>query len=311
HENILAALDRCRHAKDGADAALRIVGALRVFWWDLGYVRLGLERAEEALCRPGAEGRTSVRALALYSAGGLAVRAGLLARANELLEESVGIARSLGDKMLLTKALSFLGVAQTNQGDLAGAKRSHAESVAIARELGDKLELAGSLHNLADMYRAEGDLNGAGILYEESLGLAREFGDWRDVANTLANIALVAAGRADPETARTRLIECFEVLERGEEVPIRGIALDVAACLAATIGDPERAARTSAAATAAWERVGASRESLDVRHYGPVISRVREALGPAGFDVACAAGRSLSVEAAIAETLRWLRAGET
>ncbi len=310
HENVLAALDRCRDSKDGAGTALRIVGALRNFWWDLGYVRLGLERAGEALNRPGSEARTAARALALYGAGGLAVRHGSLAQAKSLLEESVGIARSLGDRLLLTKALSYLGVVEANQGDHARARNHHTESVAIARELGDKLEVAGSLHNLADLYRAEGDLNGAAPFYEESLELTREFGDWRDVANTLANLALVAVGRGDLVKARTRLIECIEVAERGQEVPIRAVALDAAACLAASVGDSQRAARTFAAATAAWERIGASREPLDERHHAPIISRVREALGPSGYDAAWGAGRALSMEGAIAETLHWLRVCE-
>ncbi|MEK7316202.1 MAG: protein kinase [Candidatus Eisenbacteria bacterium] len=307
HENVLAALDQCRHVEDGVEAGLRIVGALRVFWWDLGYVRLGLQRAEEVLGRPGAEGPTRARALALYGAGSLAVRAGLLARANSLLEESVGIARSLGDRLLLAKSLSYLGVAQTNQGNCVEAKRAHSESVAIARELGDKLELAGSLHNLADLCRAQGDSNGAAQLYEESLGLAREFGDWRGVANTLANIALVAVWREDLETARTRMIECIEVAEQGSEIPIRAIALDVAAGLATAAGDSERAARTFAAASAAWQQVGASREPVDEWHYSRALASVRERLGPAGFEVASTAGRSMSVEAATTEALRWLK----
>ena len=99
------------------------------------------------------------------------------------------------------------------------------------------------------------------------------------------------------------------MVERGEEIPIRAIALDVCSGLAAAAGDPARSARTFAAATAAWDRVGASREPLDERHYARILSSVRETLGSDAFEAAFEVGRSLPMESAIAEALQWLKAG--
>jgi predicted ATPase len=51
HENVLAALEECERAPDGAEAALRIVSSLHRFWSLRGHFRIGEAAIDRALAR--------------------------------------------------------------------------------------------------------------------------------------------------------------------------------------------------------------------------------------------------------------------
>src|SRR5579884_1453224 len=73
HDNLRMALEWCRAEEDaGAEAGLRLAGALWRFWRVRGYLSEGRERLEAALAQASASERTAQRAKALYGLAALA-----------------------------------------------------------------------------------------------------------------------------------------------------------------------------------------------------------------------------------------------
>src|SRR5262249_29497658 len=106
HENLRAVRAWCRRAEDGAEAGLRLAGALWRFWEVRGYTTEGRANLAEALGRERAAGRTSERARALNGAGVLAWRQGDYAAARTFYEESLAIQRELENRGGIAWALN-------------------------------------------------------------------------------------------------------------------------------------------------------------------------------------------------------------
>jgi predicted ATPase len=92
-ENLLAAHASCDHVPNGADAGLRLVYAIKPYWFNRGLLGLGYSVTREALARAGAQGRSRARCGGLADAGQIAFFLGRYAEARTLLEESLAIAR--------------------------------------------------------------------------------------------------------------------------------------------------------------------------------------------------------------------------
>ena len=96
-ENLLSAHAWCDDAPGGAESGLKLASSMRRYWMTRGLLGLGLRVTVEALGRPGAQQRTLARWEALFDAGQLGVWMGRYAEAQAYLEESLAIARELGD----------------------------------------------------------------------------------------------------------------------------------------------------------------------------------------------------------------------
>jgi predicted ATPase/transcriptional regulator with XRE-family HTH domain len=139
----------------GAEAELRLAGALFWFWDMRGYSSEGRRWLEGALARINGPTHTAAWATALYAAGGLAASQG---DSRARLEESVAIWRELGDRRGLALALSVgtsLGWAMLKERRVAAARALFAEGVALWRELGDRWGLAWALWSLSAAVRRD------------------------------------------------------------------------------------------------------------------------------------------------------------
>ena len=97
-ENFLAAHAWAGQSREGAGPGLGLAWALKPYWINRGLLDLGLRLTVEALARPGAEGRTHARCRGLFDAGQIGTYMGRYAEAQGYLEESLAIAREIGDK---------------------------------------------------------------------------------------------------------------------------------------------------------------------------------------------------------------------
>ncbi len=97
-KNLLAAHAWCDHVSDGAAFGLRLVHAAHPYWFLRGLMGLGHRVAVAALARPGTQGRTLERSRGLFEAGQLCGFMGRYEEAKALLDESLNIARDLGDR---------------------------------------------------------------------------------------------------------------------------------------------------------------------------------------------------------------------
>ena len=208
-ENLRTALAWCEAEPDGAEAGLRLAGALWQFWWVCGEYGEGRRHLARALAR---EGRpTAARAGALQAAASLAYGQADLTAAQPLYRESLEVHRQLGDRAGTAEAAGGLGNVRRDEGDYAAARGHYEEALALFREAGHTRGVAWSLGNLGSVLLPQGELAAAKALYEESLGLYRELGDERGVAWSLSGLSDVASEQGDVATARTLVQESLGI----------------------------------------------------------------------------------------------------
>jgi len=305
-ENVLAAHAWCDDAEEGGQLGLRLVSALRRYWIMRGVLGLGHRVTLEALGRAGAQQRDFARCRAFFDAGQLGSWMGRYAEAQRYLEESLAIARELGDLSSVAAALQPLALALLGQGDVAAARGYLEEALALERKRGEPREVAAVLNALAQIHRVQGDLEAAEPLYENVLAIARERSDREIIAIGLLNLAMVAIGRGSPERAGAMLREAQVIAEELGSRPLGQSVLEVCAGLAASRAEWEQAVRFFGAAEAQTGKTGLHRDPADDAFLTPLIARARDGLGPKAFEAASAAGRGLTDELAIAQVREWL-----
>ena len=305
-ENLLSAHRWCDREPGGGELGLKLASSLRHYWIFRGLLGLGHRVTVESLRRPGVEQRGLARWSTLFQAGQLCSWMARYAEAQGYLEESLAIARELGDKQLIEKVLQPLGLAAHGQGDPDKARAHFEEALALAQELGNRRELAAAQNALAQLHRAEGDLDTAQPLYENVLSLARELEDRQSIAIALLNLAMVSIARGAGDRARAMLLEVSAIVEEIDSEPLGQSVLEVCAGLGALDGEFERAARHYGAVEAQTERTGLRRDPTDDAFLAPLIESARKALGAAAFAGFEAAGRALPFEKAMHEARMWL-----
>jgi hypothetical protein len=114
---------------------------------------------------------------------------------------------------------------------------------------------------------------------------------------SLAYIALLT-GRA--REARGLLSGTLDYLASSGDPEATADVLELAACIAAELGEGPRAARLAGAASALRELVGMPIPQEDVEVLEGYLSRVRTATAPGEWEAELATGRTLTQEQAVA-----------
>jgi len=204
HDNLRAALQWSLE-RDGIrdkEVALRLGGALMVFWLIRGYASEGQIFFERALAAR--EGVTiSVRAKTLVAASGLLINQGDTDRAEVLCKESLALYRKLGETLGIALSLYLLGGIARTRGDLVVAHSLIEEALALWKDVGEKERIANSLLQLGLMANLQGEYVRARGLLEESLALHKELGNKGGMADALFQLAQVLFfSQSDPTTMR-------------------------------------------------------------------------------------------------------------
>ena len=305
-ENLLAAHTSCDRVANGAEYGLRLVYAIKPYWFNRGLLGLGYAVTTEALGRPGAQTRSRARCGGLADAGQIGFFLGRYAEARGLLEESLAIARELGDRKLVEAVLQPLGMACLGRGDVSSARRHLAEALALARELGNKRELASALNALGQLHRMEGELDAAEPIYGDVVALARELGNRDIIAIGLLNLAMVSIGRGSTGNARGMLLEVLAIAAEIGSKPAEQSVFEVSAGLAAARADWTVAARYFGIAEAQAAKTGLRRDPTDEAFLAPYVAKARGALGTEAFAAAQSAGAIQGYDAALADVRGWL-----
>lgn len=307
-ENVLSAHAWCEHVVDGAELGLDLAHALKLYWFNRGLINLAYRLTVEALARGGEGERTTLRSLGLYTAGQICSYMGRYAEAQAFLQDSLAIARELGSKARIAAVLQPLGLAALGQGDVEAASAYLEEAATLARGQGNQREIAAAVTLLAMLRRSKGRLEEADALYREAISLARELGDQESVAIGLLNLAICAIARGNGAAARALLLDAHELGQSAGSRPVGQSIIDIAAGLAASLHDYERAARLYGVAEEQARKTGLRRDAADEAFLAPLIAEARARLQEAAFRQAEAAGRALSYEDALDETRAWLAA---
>ena len=243
HDNLWAALRWSR--KTDPEVGLRLVGALRWFWWMSGRLVEGRAWTEDLLSLSSqvTTNRTSefARAKALQGAAELAHAQGCNMDAAEKFEESLEIYRKLEEKAGIASVLVELGSARRFEEDTDRTMALSEEGLTLSREVGDLRHAAIALNTLGHLARKSEEIERAAAYYEESLGLFRQVGDRRGTAYSLGNLGKASLEAGEPEEALRLHEESLKLYEDLRDKPGRAFALVNLGDAARSVGDEERA----------------------------------------------------------------------
>ncbi len=255
-------------------------------------------------------------------------------RSLSLLDEALALARAEGYEAGVATALNHIGLTLTIQGRDAEAEAHFAESLAIHDRLGDRYAVSILLNNLGEIANRRGDLTGAADYYEQSLAMARELDSRDGIAAELVNLAGVrlrlgevgAAGRLAAEAvaalralgdvdylaqalgmlgeaqwvageivhARSSFEEALILNRRRGDRPEIGTCLEALADVAGSEGEPERAVRLVAAASALRATIGVPLTAAEREQIDESLAGWRVVLGEERLAVVWAEGRTMA-----------------
>ena len=298
-DNLRAALAYLleRSREDG----VRLAAALGYYWYSRSHYREGSGWVERAL---EAEGDASpARAMLLRYSAIFRVRLGDADGASPRARDSLELARALGDRDTAARALNTLGILATNASRFAEARDCFEEALAIARALDDRSLGGLFLANLGDLARVDGDYAAAARYYEESLEAEGPERFTTGAAVCLVNIGAVRFEEGDLEEAASCFREAVSTARKLGNTDIVAMGLDGLAAIAVERGRSELAARLAGAAEAECESLGMPLQNLEAAFRARYIDKLKSALEPEAFERALARGRSMGLEAAVAEAL--------
>jgi predicted ATPase/DNA-binding CsgD family transcriptional regulator len=225
--------------KQRIEIALRLAGALERFWAAHGHLREGLNFLERALTS--SEGVTPlVQAMALNCAGWLALRQGEYEQADAFCEKGLKLfreAKGIG----IVRTLYRLGMIASARGNDTRARTLLEESLALAREVGDKGRVAYALLSLGSVLIGQGEHTRSWALLEESLALFKELNDTEGMAWSLYFLARVRFAQGDTANARVLAEEALGLCREMKHQDGLARALDLLGQCALHQGEISRA----------------------------------------------------------------------
>jgi predicted ATPase/DNA-binding SARP family transcriptional activator len=276
HDNIRVALAHALERSDGK-TALRLCGIAR-FWYARGYLGEGSAWIERSLELGG--GSPVQRARVLYVGATIAWSNGDYARAISYGDESLRLAKELGDDMAEIGALTALGLAHQSTGDLDASRAYHHRALEAARAIEHDRWTAIALSNIADLEIMLGDHAVADALAAESLEIHRRIGDVEGTGMALLVWAssLIERGQAaDAEPMIVESIGCFQRMDFKDFL----VSALVALARTRVTADPAQAGRLLGAGRTLREPLGPSQFPWEPGWFESTETLVRELLGPA------------------------------
>jgi tetratricopeptide (TPR) repeat protein len=340
HENLRAALDWL--TQSDPPTGLRLAALMWRFWQLATHLTEGRHRLSLLLERVGTLGLNSVtkalRAGGLHTAGRLALfqsdydashalfqESLILAReigdvhlqhwsllgmamASEFqgdyghavadLDEAVALSSTAGDPQMMAEALMRRGLVSQHQGDYDAARTLLEQSLALRRQPQRATGLGPSLGALGYLMLDQGDLRLARALFEERLAFWRAAGATRFIALSLNSLGAVALAEGDHTNARATFQQALAMGQESDWPGGLGFHLACFAMLALAEGEPERAARLAGAAFAAAEAFGTPFAPSLHFRFGRMLELAGRAKTDAGCEAAWAVGQAMSPERA-------------
>lgn len=254
-ENLFVAL-AWRPPGEAAEAALRLVAALRYYWTSRGLLARGLEVTQAALrhaqAQPPSPAKCHVQALV----GHFQSLMGDPTAARPAAEAALAMARTLDDPALQCLMLGNLGFIELKRGEPIAAMQCAREALALQGRTGDCRELGNAMSLCAAAHGATGDAAEALKWQHEVLALWQRLGHpWSESVAHL-NLAGLALDGSRPDAARYHLQQVLALLPRVDSQYIGVNLIEIAADWAASAGLGEDHLRLQAAAAAQRRRTG-------------------------------------------------------
>ena len=283
HNNIRAALAWYR--QHDPPAALRLAAAMSAFWSLRGHHTEGRQRLAELLDL--VPDVSAARVSALNGAAWLAIDQGDYAQAADMLGESIGLSRTLGDTVGEGIATVYLGRSKMSRGRIAEGAPDVARAVALVNEAGDRPAIAFTMFYSGLVAQLTGRLEAACDLLARCAAMAAGLGLAPLSARARQMLGYVRLDLGELSAARAALAEGFPVsMDVGDRWIVQ-IGLGGFAGVAAKTGRPRLALRLAGAAEAYQD---VNKFSMPV----PIAEIVDRWLAPARAKAGRAAGRLLA-----------------
>jgi predicted ATPase len=300
-DNYRAALASARDSGDG-ELFLRLAAAVGYcYWTERGDLREGRDWLEQALAA--SEIPEEARIVALIGLAWIRYNLGDTDAARSYAQASLDLARARGDLMGMFHGLWALSVHAQERGRFDEARSLIEESADYARKAGSAWGMAVAAGILGAILLERREFDQALELSTEAAQLADKAGDKRRQSMCLGNAATAALrlGRVELAADLTRNVIHIEV-EMSSTSGLLLEAFTVAAAIAAAMKKPEPAARLLGAAHRIADETGYRQHMIDAEQAEATLQQVRAALGNQA-DTAIAAGRSMTLDDAVADAL--------
>jgi tetratricopeptide (TPR) repeat protein len=297
------------------EMALRMGGALTLFWLARGHVGEARDVLDRVLAVEG--GTPRARAKAMVTAAWMRYAQGDFVASSELAEAAVALARTAGERAVTAAALQAVGFAEAERlrvaasSDADGARFARAEgafeeALVLVDEVGDRRSKGGILYGLGSLALDRDDTARAADHFAAALPIFEACGDRRQTGWTFAMMGRVAVRQGNDTGAAAwfaRALGAFR--DVGDRWSTTRMVQDVA-WLAWRASRADDAVVLLGAAAALDEADGVSLGTAHHVDLGPSISALRASLGEETYVAAWTAGRTLSVDDATARSLALL-----
>jgi predicted ATPase len=301
-ENVRAAIDFAVGEGD-ATTALTLCANVWRYWERRGSLTEGREALAAALGVP--DGPPALRQRALNGAGALAGDAGDFAAAKVHFEESLALARDLGEHYRAAFVEGNLGTLALFASDYEEAIRRYEGATAYARSVGNVRGLSLSLQNLGIAHAGAGQHGRAVELLTESVELARRTDDTAHLGSalrTLARLLLDDAG-GDAGPALGLMHEAMEISRELRDRPGLSECFDTLARVAGRHGDARLGTHLLGASAALRAASGRPVPSDERPWVEATEAELRAALGDPAFSERLREGGELPVAEALERAL--------
>jgi predicted ATPase/DNA-binding CsgD family transcriptional regulator len=297
HDNFRAAIDWCRDVDPAA--ALHLAGNLTAFWSARGHFTEGRKRLGELL--DVVTERTTEHVVALNGTAWLATDQGDRAAAVRLLDNSIALARELGDRIGEGMALLYRGRAMVGAGDDHGS-RDVSDALDLLSTAGDAAGAASALFFTGVAAHHRGELETACDRFERCAELCTELDLPAVGTRAVQLLGITKLDLGDVAGARTALGAAVPALvDIGDRFSILVGLLGLSG-LAARSGKPRVALRLAGFAEAYGEINQVSAPQPLQRSLAQWLAQARAAAGAAAAWL-LADGRQLTLDEALAAGL--------
>jgi hypothetical protein len=245
-------------------------------------------------------------AVALEHLGFMLSADGDVQTARARLEEGVSLARVVEDRWPLAVCLVRLGSFLPLSDD-AAARPIRAEAVAVARSVGDKSVLSQGLFGWATDHLLEGNLVAAAPVAEEALAVARAIGSVMHVILSLLVLVIVSCSQRELAKANGYCLQALAFAQETgspQWLLLVQVGFGLVTCFG---GEPLRGVQRLAAAETLLRqcgidiRVEGMRDLMVIKQaLDAALETARAQVDPATFETAWAEGQQLTAEQGLA-----------
>jgi tetratricopeptide (TPR) repeat protein len=278
------------------DEALRMALGLVDFWEYTGRIGDGRDRLDRAVSAR--DSQDGLRALALFRAGLLAFWQGDDVKARDLHEQSLELARRLGDPTATALALTGLARVELRTG-VDRARSLSQQALDAVAGVDEQLGHSNAFHLLGVVAQMTGEFEDARKWMRQRLELAKKMGSHKAAAAEAANLSVVERQLGNLAAARELAIEALTIASRRGDEWMIPYCLNGLAALEVADAQYERAASLLSAAERLMSEQGTAWPPDEAPHFEHSKAEAAKALAAADFERAWTLGQELTYAAAV------------